>query len=378
MAWVTINGTKYYQLKKTVGHRINDNGIEVPVIKYFRAHTKKEAEAKYQDFLSQKIQVDNKKRYFGIEAEKWIENSFWYSEHSDRTKQLYTRAWEKYIKPQSFYNLPLSDVTCEVVQQGYNSIMEQPSSTPSGLRSANKLLALFYNYLQQNNLAIDFTSSLKYPKRDCSMQNDDITTWSDEEYNLIFNNFEKSKFSKRIRFLLVLARYTGCRISELLAIRYADITSEGIKINKQAQVIYKKDAEGNRVPVISIDYTKNKKGRTLPIHPEIEKELQLHKAWHLKEAKKNRYNPEYIFTTSNGTLYNRANIDHTTRKYYKDIGITEPKGFHTYRHTFATNLCKQGVQLQTTAKLLGDTLAVAGRYYVKVEQDTMQKAILML
>ena len=41
---VTINGSELYKFTKTVGHKLNDAGKEVPVRKTFYGKTKKEAE----------------------------------------------------------------------------------------------------------------------------------------------------------------------------------------------------------------------------------------------------------------------------------------------------------------------------------------------
>ena len=62
-------------------------------------------------------------------------------------------------------------------------------------------------------------------------------------------------------------------------------------------------------------------------------------------------------------------------RYYDRIGI-EHKGFHTYRHTFGTNLCRNGIPIQTASALLGhEDISVTAKYYVNVGLDQKQEAV---
>ena len=57
----TINGGyKYYRMTKTVGHKLNENGVEVPVRKQFTGKNKQEAEDKYRD-MNDKTEENSKK-----------------------------------------------------------------------------------------------------------------------------------------------------------------------------------------------------------------------------------------------------------------------------------------------------------------------------
>ena len=55
------------------------------------------------------------------------------------------------------------------------------------------------------------------------------------------------------------------------------------------------------------------------------------------------------------------------------------KGFHTYRHTFGTNLCRKGVAIQIASSLLDHAdINVTAKYYVDVSQDEKQQAVDLL
>jgi integrase len=62
-------------------------------------------------------------------------------------------------------------------------------------------------------------------------------------------------------------------------------------------------------------------------------------------------------------------------RYYQRIGVEE-KNIHAYRHTFGTNLCRQGVPIQTASKLLGhDDISTTAKYYVNVSDEEKARAI---
>jgi len=64
----------------------------------------------------------------------------------------------------------------------------------------------------------------------------------------------------------------------------------------------------------------------------------------------------------------------------KGIGIDcSGRGYHTYRHTFGTNLFRSGVPIQTASVLLGHSdISVTQKYYVHVNQAEKELAVLNL
>lgn len=62
-------------------------------------------------------------------------------------------------------------------------------------------------------------------------------------------------------------------------------------------------------------------------------------------------------------------------KQYKKIGVPDHT-FHSFRHTFATNLCRAGVPLEQCSKLLGHSSpTVTAKYYVNVSLDDKFSAV---
>ena len=95
-----INGKQYYRITKTVGRKLNENGIEIPVRKQFYGDSKKAAEEKWQDYMDRCAQgITQKRQYFGIMADNWIYTFLAHdTKLKSRTKELYIGQWNRYMK----------------------------------------------------------------------------------------------------------------------------------------------------------------------------------------------------------------------------------------------------------------------------------------
>lgn len=180
-----------------------------------------------------------------------------------------------------------------------------------------------------------------------------------------------------MRFFIILAIYTGARFGELLGLRYEDFQEDGLHIRRQLQEEYTYDKDGNDVYEPKIETLKTKSSlRVIPLNDQVLEELRRHKKRQLADMLKRNYRVEkgYIFTTGSGAFYNKRNVRRDLKRYYEDIGV-ENKSVHTYRSTFATNLCRAGVEIEVASKLLGHAdINTTARYYVGITQDRKQEA----
>ena len=370
----------YYRMTKVVGHKLNDKGNEVPVRKTFTGSCKAEAERKYEEFKAkQNSGIETKTQYFGVLADTWIKE-FFINDGSlkDSTKARYIAAWDRSVRKLDLYHLPLDQITAKSLQAAYNKLLA--SGTPvSEIKTIHKLMRKFYRYIDFEGLGRDVTGSLTLPKEKVNAADEEITVWTDEEIKKIFNGFDKADNRFRHRFLIVLAFYTGCRKSELLALKYDDITKDGIRITKQIAEVSDRMEDGKMKTRLDVTDPKTKKSvRTIPVDPIVMKELAIHKKWHKAEQMKNKYRTEFLFTTDSGNFYDPKNLDRALERYYKKIGVT-PKTMHTYRHTYASNLCRFGTPIQTASALLGhDSIETTARFYVSVAEDSKRDAVMKL
>ncbi len=371
------NGKEYYRTTRTVGYKLNKAGNKEAVKKEFYGKSRKDAEAKYAAYMDrQKLGLEDKTQYFGIMADNWL-YEFLANDPKlkNSSKDLYISTWKKYLPQSDLYYLPLESITAGMLQRFYNAL-NCPSSS---LATINKVMSRFYKYLVTEGYAThDITASLsirKDPRNDA----EEIIVWTDEELQTILNSFYKAQSGFRLRFLIVLAANTGCRISELLGLKYSDIDGDALKISRQVAKISKFSRTEKTTHTLGIDTPKSTTSfRTIPLNDFVLWELELHKVWQKQDMLKNGYRTDFIFTTDSGEFYDKRNIAHACTRYYKRIGV-EPKKFHTYRHTFGTLLCKKGIPIQTASALLGHKdINMTAKYYVNVSVDEKREAVKVL
>ena len=249
----------------------------------------------------------------------------------------------------------------------------------SSINNLNRVMKRFYKYLEQENIVRDVTPSLTLPKVKSKTETEleTIEIWTEEEIDAILKGFDKADNRFRLKFLLILAFATGCRISELLAITYDDFTEDGLIITKQVTKYKNLRRKGAEEPkyIYGIKAPKRNSKRIIPVNEDIMEALAVHKEWQQKEMKENGYKTNYLFTTSSGKLYDRRNIDHACERYYKTIGIGY-RNMHDYRHTFGTMLCKDKAPIEVVASLMGHAdISTTAKYYVAVGIEEKKQAV---
>lgn len=174
-----------------------------------------------------------------------------------------------------------------------------------------------------------------------------LTTFTNEELDLLLLSYIDNKC---IHALLSTARYTGARYGELLALTWDDIDliNHTISINKQ----WCRIANG-----YGFSHTKTKNSiRTIPIPPVLVATLT-----------------EYKDHSQSERLFN-YNTSSTNNINYAMRLVVPGKTIHGFRHTYATTLLANGVDIKTVASLLGDNVNTVINVYVHYSDEMRRNA----
>ena len=153
---------------------------------------------------------------------------------------------------------------------------------------------------------------------------------------------------KTMTYLLI---DTGCRRGELMGLQWKHINfKKGTMMIEQA-LLYTKEKG------IFVGPTKNGQPRALCLSPES---LDMLRKWHTEQLRTRLHNAEkwqdtdFIFTKDNGQPMHPDSITQWLDKFSKenDLPHIHP---HAFRHTVASTLIANGVDLVTTAAELGHT-----------------------
>lgn len=161
---------------------------------------------------------------------------------------------------------------------------------------------------------------------------------------------------------LILACVTGCRISELIAIRYRDVDYEKKVIRLTAQLGRPIDISGLepgeilscRMPTKSLSGV-----RTIPM-PDfaLDEILASRIRWEQTEASQ-KFNTDDItvWHQDNGRPYTRYGYARDFKKLKADLGMPEDFHWHDLRHSYATIMAEHDVNIKELSAVLGHSRA---------------------
>ena len=237
---ITAKSGKAYQytrITRKVGKHKNKRGMWVSDYKQFTGKSLKDAEAKYEKYMT-RVSL-NGMTAFGEYFDWFKENIFSRDDTlKEGTKIKYINDFERAFGDSPLLKCDISEISGIDIQ----SIINESDSGATTIRQAVKLLRRFYKYLDSQNIVHDVTRSLTLPKVEHKRIDQQVEVYTDEELKRLLNGMPEEH---RLRFLVIMAINTGCRIGELLALKYDDISVEEgqVSINKTLSEIEKsKDA----------------------------------------------------------------------------------------------------------------------------------------
>ncbi|MCH8945601.1 MAG: tyrosine-type recombinase/integrase [Nanoarchaeota archaeon] len=193
-------------------------------------------------------------------------------------------------------------------------------------------------YAFSNILKKDITQGIRRPKRERKIP----AVLTKDEVRKLFD----ATPTKKSRLMLELTYACGFRVSELINLKVSDLDfNEMIGYVRQA---------------------KGKKDRIFNIPKFLEKRLE-------KQCKKQQENnQEFLFTGPKGKLTDR-NLQKIVRVVAKKAGINKEVSPHTLRHSFATHLLENGVDIRKIQELLGHADLSTTQIYTHISTEELKK-----
>lgn len=251
-----------------------------------------------------------------------------------------------------------SDLTCYIEhlngdqpscksQRQYLYILRQKGLSPTTIKRRVAVIKSFNAFLLRNfQMDILGIECLESPK--CQRTIPDYL--SEDEILLLLDpaNHRSSVAGYRNIAILEMLYSTGARVSEICDMKEKDVYfSEGkVKI-----------------------YGKGQKDRFAP--------LTLKCSLCVKEYMERKEESEYLFISTSGRKLRRETIYVMIKKLAKKIGIEKNISPHTLRHSFATHMLNQGVNLRMVQYLLGHRHISTTEIYLHVTQEAINQAIRM-
>lgn len=371
---VTINGIEYYRLRKTIGK--DKKGKDI--IKPFYGKSKKDAERKYDQWKKNNamgLRI-TEKQSLSMAMHIWLWQIEKVSGNSGGTFMRYEGIYRNYIEESDLGYMILDEIEKLTVQQHYNKLHEE-GKTFSQIRNLNKLLSKFFRYCEEEGYllrnpckGIKFNA---YKNEEDELDEDEeegkIETFSNEEINKIVNDIP----NKKLRIIARFALGTGLREGEILALTKDDVSETKVSVNKTLKLVKVYDSPDEHHYELKTTKPKTKKSRRkAPIPPKLKNDLvELNRIRNTEKLKLGELYQDnnLLFPSETGTYIDSRNLLRSWERALKQIGVPYKK-FHALRHTFATQLLKNGADLLTVSRLLGHASIKTTEIYAHVPDET--------
>lgn len=172
--------------------------------------------------------------------------------------------------------------------------------------------------------------------------------------NVEEQSYEREFRSQRDSIIISLLYGCGIRLAELLRIQVCDINAGAVKI-----------------------FGKGNKQRIVPLLPELEDRIMRYMA--ICRERGIEFNSDSpLIVGSKGKPLSRSTVQRVVTAHMQQAGVQGRKSPHVLRHTFATDLLREGVDMREIQELMGHGSLRSTQHYTHTSigqlQDVYDKA----
>ncbi|MCF6277050.1 MAG: tyrosine-type recombinase/integrase [Candidatus Magasanikbacteria bacterium] len=248
--------------------------------------------------------------------------------YSPKTRKAYLLYIKQYLDFAKKYDLKNKK---EAIEKFLLEKVEQKKS-PQTINLALNSVKFFYKEVLKNNESID----LKFTKRSKKLP----IVLSRKEIQEILKSLSNQKY----KLAITLAYAGGLRISEVQNLKVQDLDLEEL--------------------IIHIKNAKGKKDRITVFPEKLKADFQ-----NLIAGKKIN---DFIFNSNRGGKLSTRSFQFVFQKALQKTKIKKPATFHSLRHSFATHLLENGVDVRYVQELLGHSHIRTTQLYTKVTNPKLK------
>lgn len=271
---------------------------------------------------------------------------------SENTIQSYSRDIEQfadficeeaYISPNTITNNHLRSYLQEINEMGLADTTQ--ARWVSSMRN-------FFNFLiLEDMMQTNPAATIELPK----LQRKLPDTLSHNEVQQMIDSVDVSKeLGHRNRAILQVLYGCGLRVSEVINFKWSNffVDEEFIRIT----------GKGN-------------KERLVPIHQSAIQEIEYYKQQFYNQVKVPKKFEDIVFVSKRGNQLSRVMVYNIVKKAAEEAGIQKQISPHTLRHSFATELVKNGANLRAVQAMLGHSSITTTEIYTHLDRKHLQKTI---
>lgn len=276
----------------------------------------------------------------------------------------------------AFGDMYLDEISTEYVQSilddyadyySYSTLTKAYQCLNTVMKNANR-----HHIIAENPM--DF---VVLPKNDGRTLRDIVVYSPDESARIVDAALqqEDGNLLEPLAPLLPFLLHTGLRIGEALALRWNDVDENNhfVRIRKNVKAVKNRSGSIDEPHYIIVEQKtpKTKSSlRTVPLNHSARAAL--------KVMSTNHAQTDLIFATKDGDHLSYASARRMLERVCSRANVSV-RGFHAFRHTFATNLFANGVEVKTVSKILGhSSVKITYDIYIHSIQEQEARAVALL
>ncbi len=351
--------------------------------KYFYGRTLKEANAKAEAYKLDLLNYGRPLDTNSTTLSEWTYKHLFtnvYPTVSASTFERYMTTYNNHIRGSYVGNMNVQEIQQVHLQNYLNT---KTSLSKSSIKKIYELLNNSFKSAIANNLIrLNPLDSVKLPSSEVKPKSIEILTLAEQKAYI--NALENSG----VKMILFTLLNTGMRVGEAMALKWdnVDLTNATITVCENIKKVKQYDTKGNSKNILITKSPKTEKGnRLLPIPKFLVNELKRFK------LSSHKSKDGLVFCSRNGTPleYNtirRAHVNICKKAEIRPYELMDDEGnttiqykgvsLHALRHTFATRMIENGVDVKTVSELLGHaSIEITLNTYVHSTNEAKRKAI---
>ena len=343
-------------------------------------------EQELHDKISKGLDIDKQ----GIRLNELAEGFFARKVKTLQPSSYYTMTnmYNLYVR-NSIGNMAVSDIRRSVIKDLYLELItgndKKKGISIGTLSRLNTVIRPLFESAVYDDIILKNPVSgvLTEIKNECGGKPKRLPALTENEQEEFLNFLFTTSKHECIRNMIVVLLGTGCRVSEVIGLRWDDVDFKNNSISINHAVGYIKK-EGHYAQYIKKPKTTAGE-RMIPMLSEVRNALLKEKDIRNKHKIVQPIIDEYtnfIFLTKKGTIYTREGVWQHIRQlideYNEMYGEEVLKHFttHQLRHTFATRLCRNSSDLKSIQSILGHAdISTTLNIYADATEDGIKESM---
>lgn len=309
------------------------------------------------------------------------------------TRTNYRYMYKNYVRD-TFGTKKLADVRYSDVKCFYNSLIKEKNFKPNSMEIIHTLLhPVFTLAVRDNYIRVNPTDGVMAEiKKSHNWEKPKRHALTEAQQEAFIDYMKNSEMYSHWLPLFTAFLGTGCRVGELIGLRWEDIDTKNDTISINHNLIYRQNDDG--VCEMHITTPKTEAGkRTIPMLPEVkhafitERKRQMEQG--IRTCTIDGYT-NFIFLNRENYVHNPQTINRAIVRIYKAYNEEEEKNakkekrepvliphfsVHNLRHTFCTRFCENETNIKVIQEIMGHSdISTTMNIYAEATESKKQES----